>query len=141
MSGVQGTGVGESPTLNKQLEGYMPTIIDNDKVKEMMSELSPENREVFADMLLQFSHEQHLNIIKRFVDDFDCESLIYKIIINLVAEFICKAMNNLNDDVRIQDKDSYEGSDAAIVIIKILQSMITNIENEAPRNIAIKLDS
>src|ERR1700733_466739 len=105
-------------------------IIDNKKVSELMSELSQPNREVLASMILQFAHEQHLGTIRKFINQHDHEDMISKIIIHLVARLIPDLMTNIHTDITINEKDTYDGSDVAIIVIQTLQDLIARLQEE-----------
>ncbi len=105
--------------------------ITEEQVTSLMKQLDTESQETLAKIMLQLSPNRAINIIKRWVDNYEYDDPIDSIIANSIAEVICKFGNTLVKATKdAHEKDlQLSGREAFSICIEVMQEITDRMKS------------
>jgi len=113
--------------------------ITEEQVTSLMKQLDTESQETLAKIMLQLSPNRAINLIKRWVENYEADDPIDTIIANSVAEVICKFGDTLvKASKEAHEKDlQLSGRDAFSLCINVMQEILDKMKTMQAKYVQI----
>jgi hypothetical protein len=107
--------------------------IDVDIVHEYLNKMPEDVRQMFDFLMAANCNMNAINIIKRFIEDYEHDDPIDSLLSQIVGRFLVILPNEIHKDFmqfkEANPKGKYTGIHTATIAARILRSLADNIEN------------